>query len=266
MKNAPLTGSDGAFLSAMSYLFLSDLHLSVQFPALTERFLDFCAGPAQQARRVYILGDLFDFWVGDDQMNEPFARTVVAALAGIASVERRLFIQHGNRDFLLGERFAKSARATLISDPYVVDMFGAQTILTHGDILCTDDVRYQLLRRKWRAPQRFDQIMLLPYWARRRIGLRWRAESQRKMLSAPAGDAADVNQEAVIAMMRRLDAAQMIHGHVHRPAMHAVSFDGRDARRIVLGDWREDRAPYLEISESGVQCRDMIGADEPAGR
>lgn len=242
----------------MSYLFLSDLHLSAQSPALTEYFLAFCAGPAQRAQRVYILGDLFDFWVGDDQMREPFSQTIVETLAGMASPEHRLLIQHGNRDFLLGERFAKAAQATLIADPYVLDVFGTRTVLTHGDILCTDDMRYQQLREKWRAPQRLKQIMLLPYFVRRRVGLRWRTESQREVVAKP-DYMMDVNQEAVIAMMRRFGASLMIHGHIHRAAEHALSFDEQSAQRIVLGDWREDSAPYLEISEDGIKTHDMVG-------
>ncbi len=257
MQNAPITKRDGAFLSLMHDLFLSDLHLTAQQPVLTERFLKFCAGPAQQARKIYILGDLFDFWVGDDQMREPFAQTIVAALASIASPERQLLIQHGNRDFLLDERFAEQARATIISDPYVVDVFGVRTVLTHGDMLCTDDVRYQQMRQKWRVPQRIEQMLLLPYFVRRRIAARWRAESQREIQTKPEY-MMDVNQEVVVAMMRRFDAARMIHGHVHRPAVHDLMVDDRDAQRIVLGDWREDCAPYLLISETGIEWFDMV--------
>lgn len=240
----------------MTYLVLSDLHLSPQRPALTELFRQFCADAAQQASRIYMLGDLFDFWVGDDQMREPFFAEMVALLSTIAAPDRQLFVQHGNRDFLLGNRFAQKAKATLISDPYVIDLFGVRTVFTHGDMLCTDDAHYQELRRVWRSPQRLKQIMYLPYWVRRRIGRKWREQSQRDISNKPE-HLMDVNQNAVMEMMQRYHATRLIHGHTHRPAEYALTVDGQPAQRIVLGDWHDDSAPYLQISGDSIQQREI---------
>ncbi|MDR1530122.1 MAG: UDP-2,3-diacylglucosamine diphosphatase [Burkholderiales bacterium] len=240
----------------MTYLVLSDLHLSPQRPLLTKLFRQFCAGPAQQAARVYILGDLFDFWVGDDQMRELFAKEIVSLLATISASNRRLFVQHGNRDFLLGKRFAQHAKATLISDPYVVEMFGARTVLTHGDILCTDDTHYQELRRVWRSPARLKQIMYLPYWVRRRIARSWREQSERDIGTKPAY-LMDVNQDAVIDMMQRYDAARLIHGHTHRRAEYSLIIREQPARRFVLANWYDECASYLEISNNAIQYREI---------
>lgn len=234
-----------------SILFLSDLHLSPQQSLLTRCFETFCADPAKKAAGVYILGDLFDYWLGDDQMREPYYQDVARCLAGIEASGVPVFLQHGNRDFLIGERFARAARVTLLPDPHVLDLYGVRTVLTHGDALCTHDADYQAARRFWRTPARIRQYLALPYFLRRWIAGHFRRRSMNKARNKTEYQT-EVNRDAVAACLLEHEAVRMIHGHTHRPGTSHFDIHGRKRERIVLPDWRTSGF-YLEVSEAG--CR-----------
>ncbi|MDR0246881.1 MAG: UDP-2,3-diacylglucosamine diphosphatase, partial [Burkholderiales bacterium] len=192
-----------------STLFLSDLHLSPQQSLLTRCFESFCAGPARKAASVYILGDLFDYWLGDDQLREPYYQEVARHLAGVEASGVPVFLQHGNRDFLIGECFAREARVTLLPDLCVLDVYGVRTVLAHGDALCIDDADYQAARRFWRTPKRIRQYLALPYFLRRWIAGHFRRRSKNKTQNK-SDYQTDVNQDAVAACLLEHDADRMI--------------------------------------------------------
>jgi UDP-2,3-diacylglucosamine hydrolase len=238
-------------------LFLSDLHLSPERPAALAAFHAFAAGPARDAAAVYILGDLFDWWIGDDQMADPFVASVVASLRGITVAGVPLFVGHGNRDFLLGKRFAQATGATLLPDFVVVDLYGTRTLLCHGDELCTDDTGYQAYRRRMRDPATQARLLRLPYFARR--GLAWwlRRKSRNEKALKPEA-IMDVASGAVVAAFARHDARRMIHGHTHRPARHEHLVDGSMRERFVLADWH-DCGHYIAVDDTGVHVREISG-------
>ncbi|MDR2710161.1 MAG: UDP-2,3-diacylglucosamine diphosphatase [Burkholderiales bacterium] len=239
-----------------SILFLSDLHLSPQQLRLTQCFETFCAAPARLAAEVYILGDLFDYWLGDDQLREPYYQNIARHLAGVGASGVSVFLQHGNRDFLIGERFAHEARVTLLPDPFALDLYGVRTVLTHGDLLCTNDEDYQVARRFWRTPTRIRQYLVLPYFLRRWIAWRFRRRSMKAQ--GKSVYQTDVNQDTVVSCLLEHEAARMIHGHTHRPDTHRFDLHGRERERIVLPDWR-DSGLYLEISEAGCRVLEIDG-------
>ncbi len=245
-------------------LFLSDLHLSPERPAALAAFDAFAAGPARAAAAVYILGDLFDWWIGDDQMADPFVASVVAALRGITKAGVPLFVGHGNRDFLLGERFAQATGAALLPDFVVVDLHGARTLLCHGDELCTDDAEYQAYRARMRDPVTQARLLRLPYFARR--GLAWwlRRKSRNEKALKPES-IMDVATGAVVAAFARHDARRMIHGHTHRPARHEHMVDGSLRERFVLADWH-DSGHYLAVDGTGVHVREISGSPHKVRR
>jgi UDP-2,3-diacylglucosamine hydrolase len=217
-------------------------------------FESFCAGPARTAAGLYVLGDLFDQWVGDDQLREPMAAQVAAALRGVADSGVPVGIIVGNRDFLLGRRFAEAAGATLLPEQIVVDIAGVPTLLMHGDEMCTSDVSYQRFRRishdsKWQRT-----FLALPYFFRRGFANWLRRKSRTATAVKPAG-ILDVEPGAVEAAFRAANVARIVHGHTHRPAHHRLVVDGRDCERYVLADWY-DHASHLEFDASGARARD----------
>ena len=230
-------------------LFLSDLHLSPERPAALAAFHAFAAGPARAAAAVYILGDLFDWWVGDDQMTDPFVASLVTSLHGIAAAGVPLFVGHGNRDFLLGERFAQATGATLLPDFVVVDLHGTRTLLCHGDELCTDDTEYQAYRARMRDPATQARLLRLPYFVRRGIAW-WLQRKSRNEKALKPESIMDVADAAVAAAFARHDARRMIHGHTHRPARHELEVDGARCERWVLPDWY-GRGGYLALDDVG---------------
>ncbi|MCC7040489.1 MAG: UDP-2,3-diacylglucosamine diphosphatase [Burkholderiales bacterium] len=234
-------------------LFLSDQHLAPARPAALAAFRAFCAGPARHAAAVYMLGDLFDFWVGDDQMREPFVADVIDALRGLADAGVPLFIAHGNRDFLLGDRFARATGARLLAEFTVLDLHGVATLVCHGDALCTDDVEYQAYRARVRNPVMQRRMLRLPYFLRRRIA-RWLQGKSAAHKANVSAQIMDVTPAAVAAAFRTHGVRRLIHGHTHRPARHTHAIDGRDCERIVLADWY-DRGSYLEVGPDGVHDR-----------
>jgi len=238
-------------------LFLSDLHLSPDRPGAVAAFHAFASGPARDAAAVYVLGDLFDWWVGDDQMGNRLAAAVVASLAGIAKVGVPIFVGCGNRDFLLGERFARATGATLLPDFTVVDLHGVRTLLCHGDELCTDDTEYQAYRARMRAPETQARLLALPYFVR--LGIAWWLRRRSGSENALKPEAImDVTARAVVAALRDHRARRLIHGHTHRPARHELDVDGTRCERFVLSDWH-DRGHYLAVGADGVHAHEVYG-------
>ena len=234
-------------------LFISDLHLAPERPGLVEAFHALTRGPARGAAALYVIGDLFDAWLGDDQVKEPLAAGVAAALAGLAASGTPVYLQRGNRDFLLGEHFATACGASLLPDAVVRDLHGTPTLIMHGDQLCTDDADYQRFRAYWQDPVHRRRLLALPYVVRRGIAVLFRAGSRR----ATAGKSEvimDVNAGAVAAALREHRVARLIHGHTHRPARHELAVDGRACERYVLADWY-DAGSYLRVDASG--CRSI---------
>ncbi len=221
----------------MTTLFISDLHLDSSRPHIVDQFLAFVREEASGAEALYILGDFFEAWIGDDAAGE-LETSVAAALAALHERGVPAFFMHGNRDFLIGDAWARRARLTLLPDPSVIEIAGERTLLMHGDTLCTDDAAYQAFRTRTREAPWQRAFLTQPLAAREAFAAQARAESQRHTRSV--GDAiTDVNTEAVHAAMRAHGVRRLIHGHTHRPAHHHFQLDGATAERIVLGDWYE---------------------------
>ncbi|RHW22697.1 UDP-2,3-diacylglucosamine diphosphatase [Pseudomonas jilinensis] len=234
----------------MRYLFISDLHLEAERPDITRAFLSFLHERAVTADALYILGDFFEVWLGDDDPN-PLAREVAAALAQLANQGVKVFLMHGNRDFLIGRRFCREARCTLLSDPQRIELNGEPVLLMHGDSLCIDDLGYMKMRRWLRNPVSRFILRNLPLKTRHRIGRKLRAESMARTRLKPS-DITDVNLGAVADVMRKFKVHTLIHGHTHRPAVHDLMLDGQPAQRIVLGDW-DKYGWVLSIDQNGQQ-------------
>lgn len=232
----------------MTSWFASDLHLDPSTPEIAERFHRFLDGTVRGARSLFLLGDLFEAWLGDDDP-EPAHRDVVAALARVAASGTLLYVMRGNRDFMLGERFCREAGAVLLDDPATVDMGGTRVVLSHGDGLCVDDRAYQRLRALVRDPALRAGFARLPLEARRRLATEARAGSREHLANA-SSYITDVNAAAVESVFRESEAALMIHGHTHRPGVHRSAIDGRERTRIVLGAWHD---------EADVACWDAAG-------
>lgn len=238
-------------------LLLSDLHLAPDRPAAAAAFHAFARGPAREAAAVYVMGDLFDAWIGDDQRREPFARAIVESLRGISDAGVPLCVARGNRDFLLGADFARDAGATLLDEQTIVDVAGTPTLLTHGDEFCTDDFAYQRFRTWSRSRRHQRQLLALPYFVRGFIARGLRSRSRMETALKPAS-ILDVNADAVEAAFRTHGVTRIVHGHTHRPAHHTIVVDGRTCERIVLADW-DDRGHYLAIDDCGVREHDIQG-------
>ncbi|HWJ04526.1 MAG TPA: UDP-2,3-diacylglucosamine diphosphatase [Steroidobacteraceae bacterium] len=240
-------------------LLIADLHLDASAPAIAGQFLAFLATDARQARALYILGDLFEAWLGDDDP-EPAGRAIVAALRGLTDSGVPVYFIHGNRDFLVGPRFAAESGCTLLADGTIVDLHGERVLLMHGDVLCTADTSYQRLRRILRNPLVSFIVRHLPLAARRRLGRKLRAGS-RMHVGATAAEIMDVTPAAVAATMRAAQVRTLVHGHTHRPAIHEFELDGAPARRIVLGDWYT-QGSVLEWRDDGVELRALARASD----
>jgi UDP-2,3-diacylglucosamine hydrolase len=238
-------------MSMRPTLFISDLHLSPARPVLVEAFGAFCRGPARAAAALYVLGDLFDAWIGDDQLREPLAAGVASALRSVGAAGVPVSLMRGNRDLLLGARFAAAAGATLLPDEIVVDLCGTPTLLLHGDELCTDDAAYQRFRTWAHDPARQRRFLALPYFLRGAV-VAWMRRKSRQETAVKTQAMMDVNPRAVAEALRSHGVARMIHGHTHRPAHHELAVDGRACERWVLPDWY-DRAGYLEADAAGAR-------------
>ena len=231
-------------------LFISDLHLDPERPTVTELFLELLTTRAANAEALYILGDLFEAWVGDDDAS-PMNQTVCAGLKKCATSGTPVFIMHGNRDFLLAAEFADASGATLLEEPALIDLYGTPTLLMHGDLLCTDDKEYMAFRAMVRDPQWQQQLLSKSLQERQLIASEMRNKSREQTGGKPES-IMDVNQEAVIETMTGHKVQRLIHGHTHRPAIHDLLISGQPARRIVLGDWYE-QGSLLECTPAG--CR-----------
>jgi UDP-2,3-diacylglucosamine hydrolase len=235
---------------AVSVLFVSDIHLDADRPDITRQFVDFLRERAASADALYILGDLFESWIGDDAADAGQCE-VTAALAALAARGTACFVMHGNRDFLLGSEFCRLSGAQLLVDPTIVTLFGERVLITHGDALCSDDVSYQRLRGTVRDAD----------WQRRFLAL---TRAERAILASAARDGSrahtadmhyeitDVNAASVAALIRAAGVAILLHGHTHRPDVHRFAVDGRACTRIVLGDWHNN-GHVLEWSFAGYR-------------
>lgn len=236
----------------MKTLFVSDLHLDPARPEIARQFHAFLAGEARDAQALYVLGDLFEAWLGDDDP-DPAARATVAALRALVDAGVPVFVMHGNRDFLIGERFCHDTGATLLPDGTVVTLDGEPVLLMHGDALCTDDVSYQRLRRIVRNPLARWIFRHMSLAQRRALAGRLRAGS-RAHVGMTSPEIMDVNPAAVTRAMHEAGVRTLVHGHTHRPAVHEFELEGAPARRIVLGDWYE-QGSVLEWSRAGAELR-----------
>ena len=239
----------------MATLFIADLHLDPSRPQITELFERYLAGDeVRHADALYILGDLVEAWIGDDDDAELPAR-IAAATRAVRDAGVPVYFMVGNRDFLLGPAFAARAGLTLLDDGTVHDIHGRRTLLMHGDVLCTDDIAYQAVRRQVRTPEWQAQILAMPLQARRAFAAKAREDSK-----AHTGNTMesimDVNADAVAETMRKAGVTRLIHGHTHRPAVHDFQLDGAPAQRIVLGDWYE-QGSVLRVDADGVELRGL---------
>ncbi|KJS29731.1 MAG: UDP-2,3-diacylglucosamine hydrolase [Pseudomonas sp. BRH_c35] len=231
-------------------MLISDLHLEEERPDITRAFLHFLATRACQAEALYILGDFFEVWIGDDAMT-PFQQSIADALRALSERGTRIYLMHGNRDFMLGKGFCRAAGCTLLGDPSVVELGGERVLLMHGDSLCTRDEGYMRLRRLLRNPLSLFILRHLPLSTRRKLARKLRNES-RTQTRMKASDIIDVTPELIPRVLAEHGVRTLIHGHTHRPATHELEVDGRPARRIVLGDW-DQQGWALQVDESGFQ-------------
>lgn len=236
--------------------FISDLHLSPERPGTNRLFHNFLQNRARGASALYILGDLFDSWVGDDDSSE-LADQVRQALQELTP-HTETFIQHGNRDFLIGEQFLADTGARLLEEETMIDLAGTPTLLMHGDLLCTDDVDYQQARSLLRSPAFIQDFLAKTLEERSIIVAEYRRRSG-EAISMKAEDIMDVNQDAVAATMLRHGAKRLIHGHTHRPGTHEFQLDGQNAERIVLAEWHENRGEALVIDRQGIRRESVTG-------
>ena len=233
----------------MPTLFISDLHLAPERPQITEQFLRFTRTTAAGADALYILGDLFEYWVGDDDLEDPLNGTVSGALSVLADNGTKVFLMRGNRDVLLGSEFAAHCHATLLDDPVPVNLYGIPTLLSHGDALCTDDVDYQRFRAYARDPGNQAKFLAQSLEARREQmrGMRAQSEASKQQKTEAIMDVAPATVEE---LLRKHGYPRLIHGHTHRPAHHLHQVDGHACERWVLNDWY-DSGGYLRCDAAG---------------
>ena len=229
----------------MPSLFISDLHLTDERPEANERLIELLEKKARGADALYILGDFFESWIGDDDLEDPFNAVVAGLLGEISRRGVPVYLMHGNRDFLIGERFCAATGAKLLADPSVHEIQGVRTLLMHGDTLCTDDLDYQNWRRIARSEAWQREFLSKPLAERRRAIVGMREKSKEVVQGKPA-EIMDVNDAAVAQAMRTHAVTRLVHGHTHRPGRHALTIDGQPAQRWVLPDWY-GRGGYLEI-------------------
>jgi len=236
----------------MTTLFISDLHLEAERPDIAEQFLKFLETDASEADDLYILGDLFEAWVGDDDPNTHYF-TIKRALRKLSDSGIPVYFMHGNRDFMIGRGFANETGVEILKDPHKVVMYGQQVLLSHGDALCTDDVQYQRVRKMTRDPDWQATILARPLKDRLRMAEEARRQSLEQTMNLSM-EIMDVNQNAVKTVIKSFKVDVLLHGHTHRPAIHDVDLGNRKAKRIVLGDWYtqgsmvrwDSRGPKLE--------------------
>jgi len=237
-------------------LFIADLHLDPRRAVPLACFKEFLANRARQAEALYILGDLFEVWLGDDE-DEPAYQEIKTALHDLTCSGVPVFVMRGNRDFLLGAGFADATGCQLINDPLVINLYGTATLLMHGDTLCTKDVDYRAFRIQMRDPQWQKTFLTQPLAHRRILAQQARAESRAKT-RATADEIMDVTPDAVIYALETHGVFHLIHGHTHRPAVHRLTINGRTAYRRVVGDWRDESAKILSCTPVSCQLIDLL--------
>lgn len=230
-------------------LFISDLHLSLEKIEITRRFLSFLENQAKQAGTVYILGDLFDAWVGDDD-NTPPNKKIKAQLRQLTDSGTKVYLQRGNRDFLLGRQFCAETGVSLLADYKVIALNGVKTLLTHGDLLCTDDFPYQAFRKQSHSKEWRQNVLSKPLFIRL-VAARWYRFRSHFHKRNKAQYIMDVNQKTVHDLMKKKGCLRLIHGHTHRPAIHNFEIDEKSAQRFVLADWKKDSAQLLRWNKDG---------------
>ena len=238
----------------MTTLFISDLHLEAGRPEIGVQFLDFLSGEAKDADTLYILGDLFEVWLGDDDPN-PYYAGMKAAIRELVDSGIPVFFMHGNRDFMIGDEFATETGVTILQDPELIDLHGEKVLLSHGDALCTDDIEYQRFRAMTRNPE--WQAMMLAKTIQERIAHALEARQGSVEHGKSLDDEiTDVNQGAVEALIRKHGVDILLHGHTHRPAIHDIRLGDRTATRIVLGDWFE-QGSVVRWNADGPRLEEM---------
>ncbi|MEO3989650.1 UDP-2,3-diacylglucosamine diphosphatase [Pseudocitrobacter cyperus] len=233
----------------MATLFIADLHLQTEEPAITAGFLRFLAGEARRADALYILGDLFEAWIGDDDPN-PLHQQIAAAIKSLVDSGVPCYFIHGNRDFLVGKRFAKQSGMTLLPEEQRLELYGRPVLILHGDTLCTDDAGYQAFRAKVHTPWIQKLFLMLPLFIRQKIAARMRADSKAANRHKSM-EIMDVNDQAVVDVMEKHHVQWLIHGHTHRPDVHTLTANGEPAFRVVLGAW------HVEGSMVKVTAQDV---------
>lgn len=230
-------------------IFISDLHLCLEQPAITRRFLKFLAGEGQRAATIYILGDLFDAWVGDDDNSYP-GNKIKSQLKQLTASGTKIYLQLGNRDFLLGAQFASDSGVILLADYEVIQLNGVATLLMHGDLLCSDDIAYQAFRQKSHQPDWQQNVLAKPLWLRL-LAARWYRFRSLLHKIRKSEDIMDVSQQEVLAVLQKHRCYRLIHGHTHRPAVHNFRLNGKPAQRFVLADWNKNAGHLLRWNEDG---------------
>jgi UDP-2,3-diacylglucosamine hydrolase len=232
-------------------LFISDLHLSFEQPKITRHFLNFLITEVKKSSELYILGDLFDVWIGDDDFMPPI-KQIKTQLKQLTDSGVKIYLQQGNRDFLLGEKFCQQTGLQLLDEFAIIDLYGVKTLLTHGDLLCSDDLAYQAFRKKshslvWQQNVLSKPLLLrllVARWYRLRSFIHKRNQSEQIM---------DVNQQTVIDIMNHYQVTQLIHGHTHRPAVHTLKIAQQKAQRFVLSAWTKQGAGILAWNQQGYK-------------
>jgi len=243
-------------------LFISDLHLDPERPQITRLFREFLQNEAREAQALYILGDLFEAWIGDDD-DAPLAREIADALFAVRDAGVPVYFMHGNRDFLLGHDYAARAGMRLLPDPSVVMLYGEPVLLMHGDLLCTDDVAYQEFRAQSRSPAWREAMLAQPLAIRRALAGQARTASRAHQQALKTGERAqfetitDVASHTVESTLIRYGIKTLIHGHTHRPAVHSVQASGAQYTRIVLGDWYE-QGSVLRVDADGYRLDTLV--------
>ena len=263
MSNTP-TGARAHHAEPVRALFISDLHLQAAQPAITAAFHDFLERHARHAPQLYLLGDLFEFWAGDDDIDDPFNHDIVAALRRVSDAGTAIFWIAGNRDFLVGDNFAAAAGVTLLPEVYVTEVGGQRLVLVHGDAQCTEDVKYMAFRAMVRQPAYQQQFLAMPLAQRKAIiaGMR---DNSRQDQGMKSDEIMDVTPQAIADIFEQTGTTVMIHGHTHRPALHSVG----TTRRYVLPDWEPAASPprggWIAINGNGnITRHDLDGAIIPA--
>lgn len=237
-------------------LFISDLHLCASRPHITSAFLNFLQHTATKVDALFVLGDLFEYWAGDDDVEDEFHQQIISAFRTLSQNNTKIYLMHGNRDFLISQKFCYAACITLLNDPTLIECQHEKILLSHGDDLCTDDAHYQAFRKQVRDEKWQAEFLSQPLSIRKQQveAIRKRSEQEKSQKSAQI---MDVNTDAVNALLRAFDYPKLfIHGHTHRPKQHKILLDGHTITRWVLGDWYE-QGSYLQLSEAGLESKEL---------